>query len=120
MPIRDCLRAEWLYKLSVYLCATAPLCLGLMWIYTFGFTSYRIHLRWVGIPSGIAFVALAAGMMWLRTWAVMISVVLATATTIFSFMIALFGLWFYWIVVLLGITYVAIVFEQFRERENWK
>ena len=117
--IREHVRSEWLYKLSVYLCATVPLCLGLIWIYTFGFTSYRSHLRFVGIPLGFAFVALAVSMMAMRIWAVMISVVLALATTIFSFMVALLGLWFYWSVVFLGVAYVTIIFERFRNRDTW-
>ena len=115
--IRDCLRAEWLYRLSVYLCAVVPLFFGVMWTYTFGFTSYRSHLRMFGIPLGLVCIALALGMLALRRWAIFISAALSVCAAMFALVILCTGAhWFYGVVLLLGFAYTFIVFERFSDR----
>jgi hypothetical protein len=115
--IRDSLRAEWLFRLSVYLCAAVPLFFGIMWTYTFGFTSYRSHLRVFGIPLGLVCIALALGMLALRRWAVFISAALSVFAAIFALLVmCISGHWFYVVIMLLGFTYTLIVFERFSGR----
>jgi hypothetical protein len=101
------LRNERLHKVLIYCCALVPAFLSIAWIHTFGFTDYRHHLAYIGLPLGIAMGALSVGMILLKRWAVVISVALTILSTVAS--IAIFFLskqLFYLAVVVVGCIYV--------------
>ena len=53
-------------KVLARVLAIVPIFLGGSWIYTFGFTSYRHHLAFIGLPLGILTLALGLGMLFLN------------------------------------------------------
>jgi hypothetical protein len=84
------LRNERLHKVLIYCCALVPAFLSIAWIHTFGFTDYRHHLAYIGLPLGIAMGALSVGMILLKRWAVVISVALTIISTVASIAIFFF------------------------------
>lgn len=65
-------------KVLIYCCALVPLHFAVGCIVTFGFTNYRAHLAYIGLPLGVAMLVLAIGMFFLKRVAIIISMALAT------------------------------------------
>ena len=77
-------------KIAIYLCALVPGFFSAAWMYTFGFTTYRHHLAFIGLPLGIVLGILAIGMVLLKRWAIIVSLALTILVNIAS--IAIFFL----------------------------
>lgn len=100
-------RNEKLHKVLIYCCALVPAFLSVAWIHTFGFTDYRHHLAYIGLPLGIAMGILSIGMILLKRWAVVISVALTSLTTVASIAILFLSRQlFYLAVVVVGCFFI--------------
>jgi hypothetical protein len=108
--LREFLQQPWLFRTAVTLCALVPLFLGSAWVWTFGFTSYRAHRAFIGLPLGLACVAFSVALLRMRRWAIILSVPLAAlASLAFAVIAAISGLWSYCAPVLVGGFYSALV-----------
>ncbi|HEX9260943.1 MAG TPA: hypothetical protein VF893_00270 [Candidatus Bathyarchaeia archaeon] len=81
---------EKIQKALIYCCAIVPGFLAITWIITFGFTNYRQHLAYIGLPLGVAMGVLSIGMIFLKRRAVIVSIALTILTMVAS--IAIFYL----------------------------
>lgn len=91
----------------IYCCALVPLFSAIVWIYTFGFTDYRSGQAYIGLPLGIAMLALAMGMFALKKIAIIISMVLSAL--VICALVWLFPLtihWSYYFSILVGVTFL--------------
>jgi hypothetical protein len=79
--IRKMLNNEHTQRGLIYCCAVVPGFFSFAWIYTFGFTNYRQHLSYIGLPLGVAMGVLSIGMILLKHWAVIISIALTGLVT---------------------------------------
>jgi hypothetical protein len=79
------LRNEKLQKALIYFCAIVPGFFAIAWIHTFGFTNYRHHLAFIGLPLGVSMGILAIGMVFLKRWAIVISIGLTILAILASF-----------------------------------
>ena len=108
------IQQKWLYRVAVILCALVPLSLGSAWVWTFGFTNYRQHLAFIGLPLGLFCVGLGLAMLYQCRWAIICSLPLATlASLAFAVIGGISGAWSFWIVALIGGAYVALISHHF-------
>jgi hypothetical protein len=105
----------------IYCCAIVPGFLGIAWTITFGFTNYRHHLAYIGLPLGTAMGVLSIGMILLKRWAVITSI----ALTVFT-MIAAVVIFFlsrspiYPIIVIIGAIYIYASILYLRQGKTAK
>jgi len=101
------MKIESIQKTLIYCCAFVPLFFAGAWIYNFGFTDYRAHLAYIGLPLGVTLFVLAIGMFVLNKFAIIISMILAVlAICSAGWIFALTYHWFYALVILLGLIYL--------------
>ena len=64
-------------RIAIWTVAGLIAAFGLMWLYTFGFTDYRGHLRMLMIPIALASLVYAVSLSSLKLWAIALSTVLS-------------------------------------------
>ena len=98
------------FRLTVSLCGLIPLVFGAAWTWTFGFTSYRSHLAFIGLPLGLGCIFLGIGMLLMRRWAIYLSILLSTFAALASVWVASISHhWFYWLLSLVSIMYSVAI-----------
>ena len=108
--LRAFIPQPWLYRTAVTLCSLVFLFLGGAWVWTFGFTSYRAHLAFVGLPLGLACLGFGVALLCMCRWAIILSLPLAALGSVVAAIIAATsGVWAYGVVVLAGGSYIALV-----------
>jgi hypothetical protein len=82
MTIMNLLHNTRFQKVLVYCCAIVPGFFAVAWTYTFGFTEYRHHLAFIGLPLGLAMAVLAIAMVLMKRWAIVISIALTAIVSV--------------------------------------
>lgn len=101
------MKIEYIEKALIYCCAFVPLFFAGAWIYNFGFADYRPHLAYIGLPLGVAMLALAIGMFALNKIAIIVSMILAVLTLCAAvWVFSLTFHWFYALTILVGLIYL--------------
>ncbi len=73
----ECCMWTFAQRIAIWTVAGLIAAFGLMWLYTFGFTEYRAHLRMLVIPIALASLAYAVLLASLKLWAIALSTVLS-------------------------------------------
>ena len=94
-------------RVIIYLGALVPLFFGAVWSWNFGFTDYRHHQAWLGLPLGLLNIALAIGIFLLNRTILRISIFLVAFPSIASFGTFLFSFYPpFLFVALFGLAYI--------------
>ncbi|WP_125931906.1 hypothetical protein [Thiosocius teredinicola] len=91
----------------IVLCALVPLFFAAVWIYTFGFTEYRAHQQWIGLPASFAMVGLSVGMLLFNRIALIASLILTVCAAVLASVFFYANQhWGYAVIFIVGVSYV--------------
>lgn len=117
-PLNDCLVWPAPFRLIVRACALVPLFFAVAWSWTFGFTPYRNHLAFIGLPLGLCCICLAVGMLRMQRWAILLSIPLSAFVGLLAGWIAVISChWFYWLLFLAGVSYALLISTSMTARK---